>query len=283
MLIRQNYKGRGAFNRDGVNAGLSGFYDAMPYLKSVEIGSSSISFASVRVNFTALGAGSAFSNTLCAWGSGSDGWGLSCYATGVILYTQGGNSGTQAVTVNTDTWYHFLGVFDQANNTIRIYMDGVHIYSNTAYTDNSTDTTGIIRIGSNNSGGSNSDAKFGDILIGDGDISAAKAYALYKGVNPEKVVGRKNIKAYVPCHGGKLNEIYGRFKDNEWTHSGYTPVAYNGNLYKEHSISALPIREQFINITVPAVGGGRIMGSLANKGGLAGHGGIAGIGGGLAG
>jgi hypothetical protein len=37
------------------------------------------------------------------------------------------------------------------------------------------------------------------------------------------------------------------------------------------------------NEAAPAVGGGRIMGSLAGLGGLAGHGGIAGPGGGMAG
>ena len=42
-------------------------------------------------------------------------------------------------------------------------------------------------------------------------------------------------------------------------------------------------RTQLLPLTQAAVGGGRIMGSLADKGGLAGHGGIAGIGGGLAG
>ena len=61
---------------------------------------------------------------------------------------------------------------------------------------------------------------------------------------------------------GNGNSLYSRFTDSEGT-DGQRP---------------------YLSVTYAAAGGGgRIMGSLANKGGLAGVGGIAGIGGGLAG
>jgi len=243
--VKKYYGKRGAFNRN-VDSGLGGAYTESPYLDSLKFDSNSTQFISARVNFDAIADLNVFSNTIIVMGNGSDTWGVSCRSTGMVLYTNGGNSGEQAVTINTGIWYHFIGVFDQPNNTIKLYLDGNHIYTDTAYTDNSTDTAGVFRVGSTNSAGFNTKGSFGDIVIGKGTITNAQARALSNGVAPETVVGRENILAYVPCTDGGLDEAYGLFKYSEWVHSsdGYTP---HFTLYPE---AALPFksRTQYLSL-----------------------------------
>jgi len=250
--IKRISKNRGAFDRDVIE-GLSGSYTESPPLTTLEIDSNSTSFMSCRINFDALGSNQ-WSNTILAWGNGSDGWVLTCNSSSITLWTEGGDSGAQAATINIGQWHHFIGVFDQFNNTIKIYLDGNHVYTNNTYTDNSTDTSGVMRVGSTASGGNNGNGKFGDIVYGKGTISDAQARALSSGIPPEKVIGKGNILAYVPCTNGRLDEAYGRFLGSDWIHSNDNYSTYNTKLYKESTLSALPIDTQLLNIYTEVAG-----------------------------
>ena len=97
-----------------------------------------------------FGAGD-FSNNIF-WVGGSDGWGMACGNSPnvVITYTSGGNSGGIESNMDTGTWYHFCTVFDQSNNILKIYKNGLSIFSNSSYTDNSAIIAGDdIYIGAN--------------------------------------------------------------------------------------------------------------------------------------
>jgi hypothetical protein len=88
---------------------------------------------------------------------GSDGFGIALDIDGKpFVYTAGGNTltaaGTSGTAINDDEWHLFVGVFDQLNNIVRVYVDGALDYQVTPYTDNSDTTNATLYIGEDQTG-----------------------------------------------------------------------------------------------------------------------------------
>lgn len=68
---------------------------------------------------------------------GGDGFGISTGASSLLGFTSGGNTGAQAHGLSDDEIAVVGFDFDQPNDTVRLWVNGVNIYEDAAYTDNS--------------------------------------------------------------------------------------------------------------------------------------------------
>ena len=127
-----------------------------------------------------FGAGD-FSNNIF-WVGGSDGWGMACGNSPnvVITYTSGGNSGGIESNMDTGTWYHFCTVFDQSNNILKIYKNGLSIFSNSSYTDNSAIIAGDdIYIGANGASTNFFDGIIDELIFTNDVLTDAEVLDIY--------------------------------------------------------------------------------------------------------
>lgn len=133
----------------------------------------------------------------------SDGWGLSFGApSGVqscVLFTNGGNSGSIATGTSLNTWFHCLAIFDQANTTIRVYIDNVSKHADTSYSDTSGisgDATLLIG-GSDTTPNNTWDGDFAEFGFFNTVPTDDQRAALAAGVSPLLVMPA-NLIGYIP-------------------------------------------------------------------------------------
>lgn len=133
----------------------------------------------------------------------SDGWGLSSDENGsLIVYTFGGNTGTFATPLSADdSWYHIAVLWDQANSTIRVWVDGTEEFSDTAYGDTSSVTSGKIVAGVREDLTQQFwDGDFAEWSFWGEELTAEEVTALAQGLNPQRV-RPGSMLAYWPMHG----------------------------------------------------------------------------------
>lgn len=176
--------------------------------------------------------------------------------------------------LSVDTWYHAMA-WSTASNAHNVVIDGGTPGTNTtAINFPAVDRNTIGRL-ENFSGVNYFDGRVAEVACWDTTIpDAGQRAALAKGYSPLHFPA--GLMGYWPLTGRHDPEV-GRFGGDHLTltNTPTTGVHTPGIIY--------PHKRRFYGVPAAAVGGGRVMSSLAAAGGLAGPGGIAGPGGGLAG
>ena len=119
---------------------------------------------------------------------GSDGFGVAPDTSGnIFVYTTGGNTATEAgagTPVNDGQLHAIVAVFDQVNDTVSVYVDGILDYQVASYTDNSNTINANLSVGCNNvQSGGYYDGIFEDIQIYDRVLSAEEVGTRYNNTN----------------------------------------------------------------------------------------------------
>ncbi len=192
-------------------------------------GGSTVHAFTIWVNVDAFSGGSFFDMNVFLLDediSGDDGWGISMGDDPheIGIFTQGGNTGGSASGMSAATWHHILGIYDQANTTVQIYVDNVQKFSDASYSDTSTIATGEIAFGRGDSGQTNYfDGKMAEAALLGVVPTADQRASLAVGFSPVMVMGNDVIE-YWPMINDTTT-TYGRFESSALTHGGSMAVA----------------------------------------------------------
>lgn len=132
------------------------------------------------------------------WSANGDGWGLTAgYATYLVLFTQGQNTGNITHGMVTNSWNHIVAIYDQLNDTVKVYVNAVSKYSNTGYANTSAITTGEIILGRQSGTSQYFDGPWADFAFWNVALSEEEISLLYTSevqgmplnVQPDNLIG----------------------------------------------------------------------------------------------
>jgi len=119
--------------------------------------------------------------------NGTDGFGVAPNDTGkIFIYTSGGNTLAalgEATSINDGVSHEIVAVFDQVNDVVNTYVDGILDYQVTSYDDNSLTTNAKVYIGCNGTYEGNYNGTFEYIHIYDRALSAEEVGTQYNNTN----------------------------------------------------------------------------------------------------
>ena len=81
------------------------------------------------------------------------------------------------INLSINTWYHLAGVFDDTNNTYKVYINGAEVLSDTGFTWTPQAGTGTLHLGSTGSS-QYFDGQLDDVRLYNRALSAAEIQAL---------------------------------------------------------------------------------------------------------
>ncbi|MCK4938213.1 MAG: DUF2341 domain-containing protein, partial [Methanosarcinales archaeon] len=118
---------------------------------------------------------------------GNDGFGVAPNESEkIFIYTGGGNTLVDSAIetpINDGQSHEIVAVFDQVNDIVNIYVDGILDYQVTSYTDNSDTTDAKVYIGCDNNYIGNYNGTFEYVHIYDRALSAAEIVTRYNNTN----------------------------------------------------------------------------------------------------